>query len=270
MTNNSCLSPIRPVRPVAGYIGGKRVLAKRLVEIIGQVPHTLYAEVFVGMGGPFFRRDMRPTAEVINDISADVVTLFRVLQRHRNAFLDEIKWKLSSRAEFDRLMRVDPDTLTDLERSARFLYLQRPSFGGKVTGRHFGLTRTNPARFDITKLEPMLEDVHERLAGVVIERMPWAQFIARYDAPGTLFYLDPPYWGCEDDYGKNIFSRADYEQMSTLLEAIEGRFILSINDVPEIRETFRRFAFEEVGLNYRVGGAVTPARELIITPRNAR
>jgi len=258
------LAPVAPVRPVAPYIGGKRVLAKRLAARIAHVPHRLYAEPFVGLGGVFFRRTSRPVAEVINDISADVTTLFRILQRHYQSFLEELKWRLSSRAEFDRLMRVDPDTLTDLERAARFLYLQRQAFGGKVDSRHFGLTRTNPARFDLTKLVPMLEDVHERLAGVVIERLPYADFIRRYDAPQTLFYLDPPYHGCEGDYGMGVFSAADYARLRDLLGGIQGCFILSINDTPDVRAVFGDFAIEEVALNYRLSGTVTPARELII------
>ena len=63
-----------PTRPVAGYIGGKRNLAKRLVERISTIPHTTYAEGFVGMGGIFFRRTARPSAEAINDWSMDVST----------------------------------------------------------------------------------------------------------------------------------------------------------------------------------------------------
>jgi site-specific DNA-adenine methylase len=80
--------------------------------------------------------------EVINDISADVVNLFRLLQRHFQQLLDVLKWQVCSRAEFERLMAVDPATLTDLERAVRFLYLQRTAFGGKVTGRNFGVTLT--------------------------------------------------------------------------------------------------------------------------------
>lgn len=259
------LEPIRPTRPVAPYIGGKRALSKRLVAMIDATPHELYAEPFVGMGGIFFRRARRPRKEVINDISADVVNLFRLLQRHYQQLLDVLKWQICSRAEFDRLSGLDPSRLTDLERAARFLYLQRASFGGKVTGQSFGVTRTAPARFDLTKLVPMLEDVHERLCGVDIERLPYADLVRRYDTPGTLFYLDPPYHGCEDDYGLGVFSEADFELLSGLLEAIQGRFILSINDTPAVRRIFARFAMEEVGLNYRVSGGVTPARELIIT-----
>jgi DNA adenine methylase len=136
------------------------------------------------MGGVFFRRRRRPRKEVINDISADVVNLFRLLQRHFQQLLDVLKWQICSRAEFERLMAVDPATLTDLERAVRFLYLQRTAFGGKVTGRNFGVTLTGGARFDLTKLVPMLEDVHERLCGVDIERLPYAELVARYDTPG--------------------------------------------------------------------------------------
>ena len=263
------LEPVDPTRPVAPYVGGKKVLSRRLAAMIGAVPHNLYAEPFVGMGGVFFRRNRRPGCEVINDISEDVITLFRILQRHYQSFLDELKWRLFSRAEFERLTSVEPSTLTDLERAARFLYLQRSGFGGKVIGRTFGIDYNRGSRFDLTKLVPMLEDVHERLAGVIIERLPYAEFIARYDRPGALFYLDPPYFRTEHYYGPGVFSSADYEALRRLLDGCQGRFILSINDAPEIREIFAGFPMEEVGLNYGVGGGQKAARELIISRMGA-
>ena len=232
---------------------------------IDAIDHHLYAEPFVGMGGVFFRRRRRPKVEVINDISTDVTTLFRMLQRHYKAFLDMLKWQLSSRAEFERLMHQDASTLTDLERAARFLYLQKTAFGGKVVGRTNGIDRDNGSRFNLTKLEPMLEEVHDRLAGVSIERLHWQKFLDRYDRPGTLLYLDPPYWGCTDDYGADVFSEADFGALRDALGAINGRFILSINDVPEIRALFAEFTIEPVDLTYRISGKVTAARELIIS-----
>jgi len=256
---------VQPVRPPAGYIGGKRSLSRRLVAQIDAIPHTLYAEPFVGMGGIFFRRTIRPGAEVINDISTDVATLFRILQRHYQPFLDMLRWRFASRHEFDRLMAVDPSTCTDLERAARFLYLQRNAFGGKVVGRHFGVSYAAPSKFRLSLLEPMLQDIHDRLDGVYIERLPYADFIARYDRPGALFYLDPPYAGSEADYGKGMFGPEDFGRLADQLAGIEGRFVLSINDTPVIRETFAPFAIEPVDLSYRVSGKPTPARELIIT-----
>ena len=259
------LQPVAPVHPPAGYIGGKRNLSRRLVQMIDATPHELYAEPFVGMGGVFFRRARRPKAEVINDISADVVTLFRILQRHYQSFVEELRWRFAARAEFERLMAVDPSTCTDLERAARFLYLQRNAFGGKVVGRSFGVSYGAPSKFRLSTLEPMLQDVHDRLEGVYIERLPYADFIRRYDRPSALFYLDPPYFGCEGDYGAGVFARADFELLSGLLEGLQGRFILSINDTPEVRAIFGSFTIEPVDVTYRVSGLPTKARELIIT-----
>ena len=254
-----------PVRPVAGYKGGKRRLAARLIAQINATPHDAYAEAFVGMGGMFFRRDRQPATEVINDRNGEVANLFRILQRHYPQFVDTLRFQLTSRREFERLSHSDPATLTDLERAARFVYLQKTSFGGKVTGQTFGIDKRGGARFNLTRVVPMLEDIHERLSGVMIECLDWPELIRRWDRPGMLFYLDPPYWGCEDDYGRELFDRSAFRAMAEQLAAIKGRFILSINDVPEIRNIFGGFAIEEASLRYTVsGGAGTPARELII------
>lgn len=256
---------VEPVRPPAAWLGGKRRLAKRLVALIEAVPHRCYVEPFIGMGGVFFRRELVPEVEVINDLSRDVHTFFRVLQRHYVAFMETMRFQLTIRREFERLVRTDPDTLTDLERAARFFYLQRLSFGGKATGRSFGTSKVAPKTFNVLELGPLLEDVHARLAGVIIEGRPFAEVIALYDAPETLFYADPPYWGGENDYGKGLFGRRDFELLADTLAGIRGRFILSLNDVPEVRRIFGRFRLEDARLKYQISGEATDAAELIIT-----
>lgn len=268
--NAAIMQPVSPVRPVAGYIGGKRNLARRLVARIEATPHLAYAEPFVGMGGIFLRRRERPKAEFINDISGDVATLFRVLQEHYPYFIDMLRFRVASRAEFERLQALPADRLTDLQRAARFLYLQRLAFGGKVRGRHFGVAPGQSARFNVSTLEPLLADLHERLAGVVIERLPWPDFVARYDREGTLFYVDPPYFGNEGDYGEGVFSRADFEVMAERFATLKGRFILSLNDHPEVRRIFSAFAIEEATTTYQVGGMATARTfpELIISSRS--
>lgn len=262
------MTPAPRALPVAPWLGGKRNLAKRICAILDTTPCTTYVEPFVGMGGIFLRRSSRPRAEVINDRGREVSNLFRILQRHYPQFLDVLRFQLTVRSEFDRLVATDPETLTDLERAARFLYLQRTAFGGKVSGRNFGVSKDRPGRFNLTTLEPMLEDLHSRLAGVVIECLDWSECLARYDSPDTLFYLDPPYWGCENDYGKAIFDRADFARIAAQLAGCQGRFILSINDVPEIRQIFAAFTIEAVTTTYTIGakdGGAKPVGELLIS-----
>jgi DNA adenine methylase len=257
---------VRPISPAAPYVGGKRLLAREIITRIGAVPHHCYAEPFVGMGGVFLRRPLAAPSEVINDISRDVFTFFRVIQEHFAYFTDYLRFRLASRAEFERLSTVDPATLTDIQRAARFLYLQRTAFGGKVAGRVFGVSPANGSRFNITRVVPLLEDLHERLAGVVVECLPYAEFIRRYDRPDTLFYLDPPYWACERYYGEDVFGREDFERLAELLTGLKGHFIMSLNDTPGVREVFKGFQIEAVETRYSVSAATSRAAgELIIS-----
>lgn len=247
------ISEIQPIRPIAPYLGGKRNLARRICALIDRDTHDAYAEPFVGMGGIFLRRTRRPRAEFINDRGREVYTLFRMLQEHYVAFLDLLRFQITTQANFERLVAVDPETLTDLQRAARFLYLQRLAFGGKVSGRNFGVTTDRPARFNLTTLEPDLEALHGRLCGVTIMNLDYAAFIDRLDRPGTLFYLDPPYFGNEGDYGRDLFSRARFEEMAGQLSRLKGRFLLSLNDHPDVRQIFGRFHLTEVRTTYSVG-----------------
>jgi DNA adenine methylase len=258
--------PVRPVSPAAGYIGGKRNLAARVVTIIDQIEHRTYAEPFTGMGGIFLRRRRRPRVECINDISGDVATFFRVLQEHYPYLIDMLRFRVASRAEYNRLLALPPERLTDLQRAVRFLYLQRLAFGGKVEGRSFGVDARSPSRFNSATIEAMLADIHERLEAVVIEQLGYADFIRRYDTEETLFYLDPPYWGCERDYGQDVFGRDDFAAIAAQLAGVRGRFLLSINDTPGARECFAAFRMREVETTYTIGGAKPKrAGELLIS-----
>lgn len=265
----SSLSGVMPTNPVAPYLGGKRNLSRRLCALIATIPHRTYVEPFVGMGGVFLRRTSRPPVEVINDISADVTTLFRVARKHYEPLVEELSWLLSSRDEFERQRLIDPATLTDIERAARFLCLQRLSFGGKVTGRSFGVDHRSPGRMNLAALRGDLRALRDRLDRVTIERLPYADVIGRYDDAATLFYLDPPYWDCETDYGAGVFARADFDRLAEQLASIAGRFVLSINATAGARETFGRFLLEEVDVTYTISSASAgrgaSVKELIVT-----
>jgi DNA adenine methylase len=63
-----------------------------------------------------------------------------------------------------------------------------------------------------------------------------------------------------------MFSADDFGRMAEVLAGIRGRFLLSINDRPEIREAFGGLKVQKVSITYSVnGGKGVPARELIIS-----
>ena len=261
------MTQVKPVRPVAPYSGGKSRLAKTIISHIEAIPHNAYCEPFIGMGGIFFRRKFKPKTEVINDYNGEVANLFRILCHHYDPFVELLQWRLSSRREYCRLIDTRPDTLTDLQRAVRFFYLQRLAFGGRIDGKNFGMSAKGTSYFNLSKIRPLLSAVPERLSSVVIETLDYKEFIPRYDREGTLFYLDPPYYGNENDYGRDLFSRNEFTLMATLLKNIKGTFILSLNDRPEVVSLFKDFFQLPVKTTYSIMSKDSPRRtnELLIS-----
>ena len=165
----------------------------------------------------------------------------------------QFEWALAAREEFQRQIAVPPETLTDIQRAARFVYIQYLKFvsrPAKPGTRHNMPVRFNSSPLTTTRLGKLISASHRRLQTVRIEALDWQEFIRRYDRDFTLFYLDPPYWGLESEYGAGLFSRADFACIADVLRRLNGRFILSLNDRPEVRETFAGFAMEEVTIRY--------------------
>jgi DNA adenine methylase len=227
--------------------------------------HRCYCEVFAGAGWLLFRKEPSE-AELLNDINSELVTLYRVIKLHLDEFHRYFRWILVARDEFDRFLAENPETLTDIQRAVRFYYLAKTSHGASVASPTFGTATTRPPRLNLFRLEEELSAAHLRLAKVTVENLPYWKFIERYDRQHTLFYVDPPYFGCEDYYGEGLFSRDDFQRLRDLLACIEGRFLMSINDAPEIRELFCQFDIREVGTKYSIGakGGQKNVRELVI------
>lgn len=231
--------------PIIPWMGGKRRLADRLIPLFP--PHECYVEVFAGGAALFFLRPQAAPVEVLNDINGDLVSLYRVVQNHVEEFVRQFKWALSSRQLFEWQKITRPETLTDIQRAARFFYLQHHAFGGKVSGQTFGTATTGPAP-NIMRIEENLSAAWQRLAGVYVENLPWLECAERYDRAHTFHYMDPPYWQTAG-YGVD-FPYENYERMADFMRRCKGKVMVSINDHPDIRRAFDGFHMEQLDIRY--------------------
>ena len=245
------------------YMGGKSLLVKKIVMMMPE--HNCYCEVFAGAAWLLFKKE-ESEVEIINDINTDLVTLYRVIKHHLEEFVRYLKWILVARDEFTRFKAENPATLTDIQRAVRFYYLLKTGYASRIHNPSFSIATTSQPRFNLLRVEEELSAVHLRLARVYVENRPYEDVIARFDKPGTFFYLDPPYYGCEDYYGPGIFSPEDFLKLREILTGVKGKFILSINDVEEIRRLFKDFYIETVETAYTACGAHKKKRvtELLI------
>lgn len=247
--------------PIVPWIGGKRRLAKHILPLFPA--HTCYVEPFCGAAALYFLKTPSKT-EVINDINGELVNLYRVVKHHLEEFVRQFKWALVSRQIFKWLQDTPEETLTDIQRAARFYYLQKQAFGGKVAEHTFGTSTTSAPRFNLLRIEEELSMAHLRLSRTLIEHLDWHQCIERYDRPHTLFYCDPPYWGTEG-YGVE-FGLENYDHMADLARRIKGKMIISVNDIPEMRQVFNGLNMQSVDISYnlKVTGKPSPKKELVI------
>ena len=247
--------------PIVPWIGGKRRLAKHILPMFPA--HTCYVEPFCGAAALYFLKTPSKT-EVINDINGELVNLYRVVKHHLEEFVRQFKWALVSRQIFKWLQDTPEETLTDIQRAARFYYLQKQAFGGKVADHTFGTSTTSAPRFNLLRIEEELSMAHLRLSRTLIEHLDWHQCIERYDRPHTLFYCDPPYWGTEG-YGVE-FGLENYDHMAELARSTKGKMIISVNDIPEMRQAFNGLNIQTVDISYnlKVTGKATPRKELVI------
>jgi DNA adenine methylase len=227
------------------YVGGKRRLASQIVEIFPK--HTTYIEPFCGGGQVLFHK-APSKVEVINDLYGEVVNFFRVCQLHYEELLRCLRFVLVSRKWYEIFEKQNPDTLTDIQRAARFLYLQKTSYAGLVRHQNYNYSVESPSSFNPGRLPELIENTHKRLQRVQIEQLPYEEILKRFDRKETLFYLDPPYFA--KTLYKFNFKEDDFVVLAERLGRLEGKFVLSLNDVPEVRRIFKQFQFREVELAY--------------------
>ena len=242
------------------WMGGKRRLADVILPRFPE--HTCYVEPFAGGAALFFLKQPSEV-EVLNDINGELVNLYRVVKHHLEEFIRQFKWALSSRQIYEWQQKTPPETMTDIQRAARFYYLQKLAFGAKVDGQNFGTATTSPPRLNLLRIEEELSHAHLRLSRTYIEHLPWRRVIEKYDRHHTLFYSDPPYW--ETDGYVVDFPLDEYQAMATLAREIAGSMIISVNDHPAMREAFEGLSNVTTDINYTIGGGTgAEARELVI------
>lgn len=216
------------------WIGGKKALRD---EILMRFPavYSRYIEVFGGGGWILFHKPLKNDFEVYNDFNPNLANLFRCVRDHPEELIARLEFTLNSREDFKHI-RNELKTRTDLpdiQRAAYFYQLIRQSYAS-------GLDSFGAQPHSMWANFPLIRAANGRLQKVVVENKDFEQLIRQYDRPDSFFYCDPPYFATEDYYEDVGFTAADHQRLAGTLCGIEGKFLLSYNDCPEIRAIYNR------------------------------
>ena len=214
------------------WIGGKKALRD---EIISRFPtnYKRYIEVFGGGGWVLFHKVPGNDFEVYNDRNPNLANLYRCVRDHPDELISELTYALNSRTDFDYIRKVmkTPTEIPDVKRAAYFYQLIRYSYAS-------GLDSYASQPHSMWNNFPLITNACARLQKVVIENKDFEKLIDQYDRPESFFYCDPPYFETEDYYEDVGFTKADHIRLADRLSSIEGKYLLSYNDCPEIRELY--------------------------------
>lgn len=254
------------------WVGGKSRLRKYIIPLIPV--HTCYVEPFAGAAWVLFGKPPSDV-EILNDKEQELVNFFRVVKEEPEALIESFEWELVSRAEFERLAGLDPTQLTNVQRAHRFYYLIMAGWGGELHYPRFQTSITDGGHGNrlfgaLKTLRQRLEPIHKRLSTVIIESLDWQDCIGRYDRPGTVMYVDPPYPDNGCNYSHNMRDWNSHEVLAERLSRARCKWILSSYDKPKIRELFSEHSIMAVqsssGMNAEKNGNTRVLnREILIT-----
>lgn len=250
-------------------VGNKSSILSILYAVF-PLQYGRFVDVFGGSGSVLLGKEQVDSFEVYNDYDRNLVNLFHCMKERTMATIREIGFcNLNSREDFNsvkkffefeefkddfyreellltELMFPPPEAnelneirtrITkdyDVRRAAMFLKLLRYSYSS-------GCKSFASQPFDIRKLFELIKQLENRMANVVVENQDFETLIKHYDRQDTFFYADPPYFSTEDMYAVG-FNWNDHVRLKDTLSKIQGKFLLSYNDCPEIRELYKGFS----------------------------
>ncbi|HVB20362.1 MAG TPA: DNA adenine methylase [Ktedonobacteraceae bacterium] len=240
MTIRPAESEYQMVNSPFKWVGGKSRLRKQIIDLFPE--HTCYVELFSGAAWVLFGKPPS-NVEVLNDIDQDLVTFFRVVKEKSEEFIASFQWELVSRVEFERLASLNPSQLTDVQRAHRFYYLIMASWGGEFNYPRFQTSINDGGHGNrlfgaLQTLEKRVMPVYERLRNVIIENLDWQECFDRYNRPGALMYIDPPYPENGCNYVHNMREKSSHELLALKLHSAQCKWILSSYDTPFIRDLY--------------------------------
>lgn len=254
------------------WVGGKSRLRKFILPLLPS--HSCYVEVFGGAGWVLFGKQPSDV-EILNDIDQDLINFFRVVKHKPEELIQSFEWELVARAEFERLVELDPSTLTDIQRAHRFFYIIMAGWGGEFHYPRFATSVTDGGHGNrlfgaIKYLRKRIEPVHDRLKNVIIENLEWEACINRYDRDKVVMYIDPPYPANGANYKYNMRSWEEHQILADRLAKAKCKWLVSSYNNEQVRNLYDGYHFVPIksfsGMaNKKNGSSRTLNDELIIT-----
>lgn len=260
------------------WAGSKKQLLPKLRRF-WPPDNPTYIEPFAGSAALFF--SLEPKSAVLGDLNGELISTLRAVQAAPIRVIECLCRLPVGEAAYYKIRSVDPTSLSEVERAARFLYLNHYCFNG--------LYRTNlSGQFNV----PFGQHKGDHIVDVdsiwiAAEQLRCATLVAgdfektlQYADAGDFVYLDPPYaldaTRTFTEYHPNSFSTGDLRRLALRLEELDRKgvtFVLSYANCKEARAIGANWFMRRVWVRRNIAGFAGDRKgvtELLISNRPAR
>ena len=247
--------------PIFKWGGGKRQLLDFILPLIP--PHTRYYEPFIGGAAVLLR--LKPKYAVVNDYNTELINTYRVIRDNPEMLIHLLEeHSVKNTAEYFYEVRKwdrDPSiygTLTDIEKAARTIYLNRTCFNGLYRVNKKGYFNTPCGKYKNPEIvnSERIRTIHKYFSTNRIDiRCGDYKDALKYIREGAFVYFDPPYMPPEngddtftnytvDGFGKD--KQSELKEVCDILTEKGVKFMLSNSYCSFIRDLYKDYHIKTV------------------------
>jgi len=210
-------------------------MVKRILPLIP--PHRVYVEPFVGAGHVFWAK-VPSEVEVINDLDPRLIKWYQDLKMR-----DRFSCNMTPNREKFYQIRAKTGALDFCD----YLHLLKFSYGCK--GRTYSPSKLvrclewdDPSTCSVTRLAGNFDEFRDRLSHVRILKKDYRTILKEFDGVDTFFYLDPSFHELSCPY---VSCETSPRQIADAVGSLRGKWLLSYNDHPDVREAFKGYKIDK-------------------------
>ncbi|QGV17956.1 Methyl-directed repair DNA adenine methylase [Lacticaseibacillus paracasei subsp. paracasei] len=235
-------------KPILKWAGGKGQMLEILSENL-PLTYNNYIEPFFGGGALFF--NLEPEKAIISDANAEIINLYKIVAENVESLISALaKYKYDKDMFYD-VRSQNPQMLSNVERAARTIYLNKTDFNGLYRVNRKGEFNVPFGRYKNPKIldEANLRAASRALRDVVIINGDYLDVLEKYAQPGDLVFLDPPYmpiskYGDFKRYTANQFGEEDQKKLAAEVQRLTDlgcRVLLTNSNHPLIQKLYAQY-----------------------------
>jgi DNA adenine methylase Dam len=235
------------IKPFLKWAGGKTQLIPELSKYI-PTSYNKYIEPFIGGGAFFFY--LNPEKAIISDSNEELITTYIAVRDNVEEIIAILDGYKNEETFFYKIRSLNPNKLSDTERAARLIYLNKTCFNGLYRVNKKGEFNVPYGKRNGEFLnQEQLRDSSEFLQNAEIFHSDYLATLKKYAKEGDFIFLDPPYYpvGKYSDfkrYTKEFFYHDDHvmlkEEFDRLVR-IGCHVLLTNSDHPVVLKLYKDY-----------------------------